>query len=102
MRSPSASCSASSSLRGVHRTTAAIASAALVVAYVTVARAEDPEAADGIDACKALAAKNDRELAAWEKAQPASPYVYPREDLVLGAPWEKFFRSVAGSSGELV
>jgi hypothetical protein len=53
------------------------------------ATAEEPktEYADGVKACAEFNAKNERELAVWQKNQPAVPYVYPRDDNVLGAPW---------------
>ena len=52
------------------------------------AQAEDKiEYADGPAACRAFHAKNEAELAAWSKTQPAVPYAYPREDTILGAPW---------------
>lgn len=52
------------------------------------AQAEDKiEYADGPAACRAFHAKNEAELAAWSKTQPAVPYEYPRDDNVLGAPW---------------
>lgn len=57
--------------------------------------------ADGPTACKALRAKNERELAAWQKQQPATPYVYPREDNVANAPWGHLFKSL-GASTELL
>jgi hypothetical protein len=67
------------------------------------ARAEETpvEAADGPTACKALREKNERELAAWQKQQPAVPYAYPREDNVANAPWGRLFKSL-GASIELV
>jgi hypothetical protein len=43
--------------------------------------------ADGPAACRAFHAKNDRELAEWSKSQPATPYHYPQDETLLGAPW---------------
>ncbi|HEY8078108.1 MAG TPA: hypothetical protein VIF62_28470, partial [Labilithrix sp.] len=40
--------------------------------------------------------QNDRERAEFEKQQPATPYKYPREDDVLGAPWGMFLKSIGG------
>ena len=67
------------------------------------ARAEDPktEYADGPKASAELHAKNERELAAWSKTQPATPYQYPREDNVLGAPWGPLTSGI-GSTYELL
>jgi hypothetical protein len=60
------------------------------------------ESADGVDACRAFDAKNDRERAAYEKTQPGAPYEYPRDPLVLGAPWGHFFDAVGGQAGGLI
>jgi hypothetical protein len=61
----------------------------MVAGERTAAAAEDPkyDFADGPTACRAFDAKNERDLAEWQKAQPAVPYQYPRDDNVLGAPW---------------
>jgi hypothetical protein len=45
--------------------------------------------------------KNERELAQYEKTQPPEPYRYPREKMVLNAPWGNFFSNV-GHAGDLV
>lgn len=68
------------------------------------ALADEPplETADGPTACKAFRAKNERELQAWEKEQPAVPYHYPREDDVANAPWGRFFDAVGQSAGLLL
>ncbi len=70
----------------------------------SIAQAEEQqiETADGPTACKELRAKNDRELAAWQKQQPATPYVYPQPDLVLGAPWGKLLEGLGTSGGVLL
>ena len=67
------------------------------------AAAEDPkyDYADGMKACADFDAKNERELAAWAKTQPAIPYQYPRDDNVLGAPWGPI-TSGFGSAPELL
>ena len=67
------------------------------------ASAEEPktEYADGPKACEAFSAKNERELAAWTKSQPAVPYEYPRDDNVLGAPWGPITGGL-GASWDLV
>lgn len=67
------------------------------------ARAEEPEldTADGPTACKVLREKNERELVAWQKQQPPTPYVYQREDHVLNAPWGRFFKGL-GATTELL
>jgi hypothetical protein len=80
---------------------AVLASASLAGAP---ARAEEPpvDAADGPTACKALRERNERELAAWQKQQPATPYVYPREKLILDAPWVKLLDSLGTSGGVLL
>ena len=59
------------------------------------------DAADGPTACKTLREKNERELGVWQKQQPATPYVYPREDEVANAPWGRLFKSL-GASTELL
>jgi len=85
------------------RRAAIVLCALLVLLVPSVAEAEDTpvEAADGPTACKALRAKNDVELARWEKQQPAVPYEYPKEDNVINAPWGHFFKGF-GSATELV
>lgn len=57
--------------------------------------------ADGPTACRAFHAKNDKELADWSKTQPATPYQYPQDDNVLGAPWGAL-TSALGSSTDLI
>lgn len=59
------------------------------------------ETADGSMECLAFREKNERELARWEREQPPVPYAYPREGLLLNAPWGNLFRNL-GRSGELV
>ena len=82
-----------------------IAALAAVAVVTTTARASAEETpldtADGPTACKALRERNERELAAWQKQQPAVPYVYPREDDVANAPWGRLFKSL-GASTELL
>jgi len=75
----------------------------LVTSFVGVAHAEEPplEYADGVKACREFHEKNERELASWKKTQPATPYEYPHDDEVLGAPWGKFLKSI-GEQWELV
>lgn len=82
---------------------AAIVLCALSSFVPAAAHADDTpvDTADGPSACKAFRAKNDRELAAWEKQQPAVPYAYAREDNVVNAPWGGFFKGV-GSATELI
>lgn len=61
---------------------------ALVAAEERTATADDKlQYADGPTACRALHEKNDRDLAEWKKTQPPTPYEYPHETYVLGAPW---------------
>lgn len=73
------------------------------IAFTERARAEETpvDGADGPKACKELRAKNEREVTAWQKQQPATPYVYPREDEVANAPWGRLFKSL-GASTELL
>lgn len=73
------------------------------LAPARVARAEEPkyDFADGVDACKAFRAKNDKELRDWEKSQPPIPYKYPQEDNLGGAPWGQL-TSALSSTGELI
>jgi hypothetical protein len=80
---------------------AVIASASCAAAP---ARAEEPEleTADGPTACKEFRAKNERELAEWQKQQPAVPYEHPREDLVLNAPWGRFFSGIGTAGGVML
>jgi hypothetical protein len=80
---------------------AAIALCLSALVVPSVARAEEPEVetADGPTACKAFRAKNDAELAKWEKQQPAVPYAYPREDTVVNAPWGRFFSGLGSTTG---
>lgn len=53
--------------------------------------------ADGPSGCEAFDAKNERELAEWSAAQPATPYQYPRENLVGNAPWGDLLAGLGGS-----
>jgi hypothetical protein len=75
----------------------------LSVAAARTAHAAEPviETADGPSACSAFDDKNERELADWQKQQPAVPYAYPRDDNVLNAPWGRFLKSV-GTTSELI
>jgi len=79
---------------------------ALTLATITPeisASAEEPklEYADGPTACHEFDRKNEKELAEWSKAQPAVPYAYPREDLLVNAPWGQLTKGI-GSTGELL
>jgi hypothetical protein len=67
------------------------------------ARAEEveQETADGSTDCRLLRARNELELAEWERTQPPVPYSYPRERTFLNAPWGNFFKQV-GHAGDLV
>jgi len=67
------------------------------------ARAEEPKLdyADGPTACEEFERRNERELAEWSKGQPATPYAYPRQDMVLNAPWGTLLKEI-GSRGELL
>ena len=58
--------------------------------------------ADGPAGCRAFHAKNYKELADWSKTQPAVPYKYPQEDMVLGAPWGGFLSSIGSTSDLLI
>ncbi|MBX3191489.1 MAG: hypothetical protein KF819_31125 [Labilithrix sp.] len=74
----------------------ALVALALLALLAPRAHAETPkfEYADGPTAVRAFNEKNERELAEWSKAQPATPYKYPREDNVLNAPWGAFLKSI--------
>jgi hypothetical protein len=73
------------------------------LAAPSLVRAEEKlETADGTGACRAFEAKNDRERDAFEKTQPPTPYQYPRDDDVLGAPWGKLFTALGGAPGGLL
>jgi len=75
----------------VPRTPRVLVLAALLVSVVaapgSAAAEEKIDYADGPTACRAFHERNERELAEWSKTQPATPYVYRRDDNVLGAPW---------------
>jgi hypothetical protein len=79
--------------------TLAVLAVASALASERSARAEDipVETADGVGACREFAAKNERELAQWSKDQPATPYKYPHDGEVLGAPWGPFTKGVAST-----
>jgi hypothetical protein len=62
---------------------------------------EKIEYADGPTACRAFHAKNERELAEWSKTQPATPYQYPKDDEIIGAPWGPVVSGV-GATGDLL
>lgn len=81
----------------------AFAAALLAPLGEGVAHAEegDLETADGADECRVFQATNDRDLARWEKEQPAAPYRYPRERLFMNAPWAQALDTL-GRSGELL
>ena len=79
-----------------------VAAALSVPALPASARADDRiDYADGPTACRAFHAKNDRELAEWSKTQPATPFQYPQDDNVLGAPWGPLTSGI-GSTTELL
>ncbi len=50
-----------------------------------------------MSACRELVAKNERELEAWSKTQPATPYRYPRPETLFTAPWGAFFDWFGGN-----
>jgi len=81
----------------------ALACACVTFADERAAHAEEPviEGADGVIPCRAFEQKNDKELAAWAKQQGSTPYVYPREDTIFGAPWGAFLKSI-GSNADLI
>lgn len=70
-------------------------------AHAEESAASTLETADGSSACVDFREKNERELAVWEKAQPPTPYKYPRESEFLNAPWGNFVRDL-GHGGELI
>jgi hypothetical protein len=76
---------------------------AFIVAEQRVANAEEDklEFADGPTACRALHARNDVQLVDYEKLQPATPYKYPHQDTILGAPWGPL-TDAAGDTVELI
>ena len=63
---------------------------------------EPQETANWPKACRALEEKNEKEISAFTKQQAATPYVFPREDTVLGAPWGKLLKGVGTSGGVLL
>lgn len=81
-----------------------VAAAAVVSFSAREARADDAEeqdTADGSEDCRTFRDKNEKELAQFEKTQPPVPFKYPRESLVLDAPWGNFVKDV-GHGGELL
>ena len=88
--------------RAAHLALKAVTTVAVLAATAS-ARAEEPdvETADGMKACNAFRAKNERELTAWEKQQPALAYAHPRRDDVLNAPWGALLKGL-GTSGEVL
>ena len=80
-----------------------LAAAALSVPAVPAsARADERiDYADGPTACRAFHAKNDKELADWSKTQPATPYRYPQDETILGAPWGPLTDGI-GSTSDLL
>jgi hypothetical protein len=89
--------------RAVHHALS-VSALALSALVAEPARAEEPEldTADGLKECKAFRAKNEQELASWEKQQPAVPYEHPRPDNVLNAPWGRFFDGLGSASGVIL
>jgi hypothetical protein len=80
-----------------------VAFAGGLLADERAASAEDKtEYADGPAACRAFHAKNDTELAAWSKTQPAVPYAYPQDDNILGAPWGPLTSGIAATADLLL
>lgn len=81
------------------------AALSLVVFDAPPAHAEDPdddiERADGSTDCRAFRAKNELELAKFEKGQPPTPYKYPREQEILNAPWGNLFGNL-NHAGDLL
>lgn len=77
-----------------------LAFVALGVVAARPARAEEkePETADGPGACEKLEKKNARELADWEKQQPAVPYQHRREEGYF-TPWGRLFEALGASGG---
>ncbi len=76
---------------------------ASLATFASSADAEETklEGADGVPECRSFHAKNERELATWEKEQPKTPYIYPRERTVLGAPWNRLLGSLGGTAALL-
>jgi len=60
-----------------------------------------PETANGVGACRAFEEKNEKELAAFEAAQPPHRYHVDRPSTILRAPWGGLF-SWIGSNPDLV
>ncbi len=76
--------------------------AAFLASGVALADDELPlETADGTAECRLFRDKNEKELNRWERSQPPTPYVYPRPDTVLNAPWGPILKGF-GRSTELV
>jgi hypothetical protein len=71
-------------------------SAALVPSTARAADAQQ-ETADGIQACRDFAERNEKELKVYEAAQPPVPYKYSRPDTLLDAPWMPFMSWFAGN-----
>jgi hypothetical protein len=75
----------------------------VLLAQAKDARGEEPlQTADGVKQCRAFDEKNEKELAAWSKQQPSTPYVYPAEETVVGAPWGRLLRGTVAAGGVLL
>ena len=76
---------------------AAVLALAAATSTTRAARAEEPnETADSPLSCRAFEAKNAREREEYERKQTPTPYTYPRDENVLGAPWGKLFDALGG------
>ncbi len=71
----------------------------LVVVSAFPARGAPPptESVSGVGACRELSAKNEREMEAFSRAQPPTPYKYYRPDTLFTAPWGQFFDWFGGN-----
>lgn len=91
---------------GVLVSTLALASgnalAAPPVPTTEPAAENDTDHAFGFGECAALRERNDKELQMWSPTQPAVPYVYPKREVVLDAPWIGLGRGIAGAGGVIV
>lgn len=58
--------------------------------------------ADGTREVKELIDRNEKAIILYAGAQNATPYVYPREKLVLGAPWGNLFSGLSDAGPALL
>ena len=84
---------------------ARLAFLAVLTASSFASAAEEPDDTDrvsGFGDCRALEERNEKELHMWSPTQPATPYAYPKHEVVLDAPWIELGRGIARAGGVLL